>query len=46
MKLDVKEGEIAVSQEKYIDDLLKRFNMEECKSVRSPLSENTVWSRK
>ena len=37
MKIDVRESEIAVSQEKSIDDLLKRYNMEECKPVQSPL---------
>ena len=45
MKMDVREGEIVVSQEKYIDDLLKRFNMEECKLVQSPLPENTKFER-
>ena len=36
---------MAVSQEKYIDDLLKRFNMEECKPVQTPLPENTKFER-
>ena len=45
MKIDVTEGEIAVNQEKYFDDLLKRYNMEECKPVQSPLLENTKFER-
>ena len=45
MKIDVREGEIAVNQEKYTDDLLKRFNMAKCKPVQSPLPENTMFER-
>ena len=45
MKIDVRETEIAVNQEKYIDDLLKRFNMEEFKPVESPIPENTKFER-
>ena len=45
MKIDVREAEIAVYQEKYIDDLLKRFNMGECKPVESPLLGNTKFER-
>ena len=45
MKIDVREGEIAVNQEKYIVDLLKRYNMEECKPVQSPLPENIKFER-
>ena len=43
--MNYRETEIAVNQEKYIDDLLKRFNMEECKPVKSPLPENTKFER-
>ena len=39
--IDFREGEIAVNQEKYIDDHLKRFYIEECKPVQRPLPENT-----
>ena len=45
MKVDVRESEIAVSREKYIDDLLKRFIMEECKPVQSLLLGNTKFER-
>ena len=40
MKVDVR-GEKAASQEKYIDDLSIRLNMEECEPVQSPLPENS-----
>ena len=30
-------GEIFISQEKYIDDLLKKFQMDKCKSVSTPI---------
>lgn len=33
-------GETFISQEKYVVDLLKRFNMSECKSVVSPMAAN------
>ena len=42
MKIDVREGKIAVNQEKYIDELLKRFNVEECIPVQSPLPERSL----
>ena len=45
MTIDVIESEIAVSLEKYIDDLLKGFKMEECKPVQSPLQENSKFKR-
>ena len=45
MKRDVRESEVVVSQAKYIDDLLKRFNKKECKPVQSPLPENTKFER-
>lgn len=31
-------GGIIISQEKYVDDLLKNFHMENCKPVASPLT--------
>ena len=45
MKIDVREREIAVSQEKYNTGLLKRFKMEECKPLQSPLPKNTKIER-
>ena len=45
IKIDVREGEIAVNQEKYIGDLLKRFKVEECSPVQSPLPEHTKFER-
>jgi hypothetical protein len=35
----MKEG-IFISQEKYIKDLLKRFKMDECKSIKTPMPTN------
>ena len=32
--------EIFISQEKYTKDLLKRFNMDECKPIKTPMSSN------
>ena len=29
-----------ISQEKYTKDLLKRFNMDECKPIKTPISSN------
>ena len=45
IKIDLRESEIAVSQETFNDDLLKRFNMEECGPVLSPLPGNTKFER-
>ncbi|KAG6399857.1 hypothetical protein SASPL_141342 [Salvia splendens] len=33
-------GEIVISQEKYIEDLLKKFHMENCNPVFSPMATN------
>ncbi|XP_022865913.1 uncharacterized protein LOC111385730 [Olea europaea var. sylvestris] len=33
-------GEIFISQEKYTEDLLKKFHMENCKSVSTPMAAN------
>ena len=32
--------EIFISQEKYTNDLLKRFNMDECKPIKTPMPTN------
>ena len=32
--------EIFISQEKYIKDLLKRFKMDECKPIKTPMPSN------
>ena len=32
--------EIFISQEKYINDLLKRFKMDECKPIKTPMPTN------
>ena len=32
--------EIFISQEKYTNDLLKRFKMDECKPIKTPMSTN------
>ena len=32
--------EIFISQEKYTKDLLKRFNMDECKPIKIPMPSN------
>ena len=31
---------IFISQEKYINDLLKRFKMDKCKSIKTPMPTN------
>ena len=33
-------GEIFISQEKYLEDLLKRFQMNNCKPVATPMTFN------
>ena len=33
-------GEIFISQEKYLEDLLKRFQMNDCKPVSTPMAFN------
>lgn len=35
-----KEGEIFISQEKYTEDLLKRFKMSTCKAISTPMALN------
>ena len=35
----MREG-IFISQEKYTNDLLKRFNMDECKPIKTPMPSN------
>ena len=33
-------GEIFISQEKYVGDLLEKFHMEKCKPVATPMTLN------
>ena len=35
----MREG-IFISQEKYINDLIKRFEMDECKPIKTPMQSN------
>ena len=35
---------ISISQEQYIDNILKRFGMEDCKPIATPLDANTKFS--
>ena len=42
MKINCEPGKITVSQEKYIDEMLKKFGMTECKPVDTPMVEKTV----
>lgn len=44
MRISRDEHSIRLDQEQYIDQLLKRFNMDECKSVATPLAENFDFS--
>jgi len=38
VKQDLEAHTISLSQSHYVDELLKRFNMEECNPVKTPLS--------
>ena len=38
-------GEIFISQEKYADDILKKFNMSNCKSLSTPMAVNKKLSK-
>ena len=40
-----KEGTVSVDQEKYIKDILARFEMTECNSISTPLDPNQVLSK-
>uniref|UniRef100_A0AAV1VC26 Reverse transcriptase Ty1/copia-type domain-containing protein n=1 Tax=Peronospora matthiolae TaxID=2874970 RepID=A0AAV1VC26_9STRA len=35
--LDGEDGSVTMCQHRYVDDILKRFEMEECKAVASPV---------
>ena len=39
MKVDFYEKEVRISQKKYIDYLLEKFGMTDCRAVDTPLSE-------
>ena len=38
VKQDLKAHTISLSQSHYVDELLKRFNMEDCNPIKTPLS--------
>ena len=40
MRIKRDENSICLDQEQYIDQLLKKFNMQDCKSVGTPLADN------
>ena len=42
---DRKEGELWIDQENYINKILSRFNMEDCKSVLTPMDPNQKLSK-
>lgn len=39
--LDGQDGSVTMCQRRYVDDILKRFNMDECKAVVSPVDVST-----
>lgn len=41
-----KDGEIKLSQGKYIEDTLKKFNMEECKTTTTPIEPGLILEQK
>lgn len=44
-KQDLKKGTITMCQSKYTEDILKRFNMEDCKTIATPLDANSKLKR-
>lgn len=40
MKVTVNDKSITLDQEQYVDDLLLRFNMTDCKLVSTPMKNN------
>lgn len=40
VKFDTKNNVVTLSQEKYIDQILKKFNMSECKTANTPMEAN------
>ncbi|XP_048497962.1 uncharacterized mitochondrial protein AtMg00810-like [Beta vulgaris subsp. vulgaris] len=45
MQVKQSPGRIFLPQEKYVDDLLKKFNMSECKSLATPMTLNEKLSK-
>eukprot|EP00253_Pinus_taeda_P012873 PITA_12873 len=41
MEVWQKDGEVFVSQGKYVNEILRRFHMEKCKPMQTPLAVNT-----
>ncbi|KRX83269.1 Retrovirus-related Pol polyprotein from transposon TNT 1-94 [Trichinella sp. T6] len=42
---DVENGTLSIDQEQYIEELLHRFRMSDCKGVKTPLDPNQVLSK-
>jgi hypothetical protein len=40
VRFDKKKGIVTLSQKKYVDELLRKFNMFECKTVNTPMEAN------
>ena len=45
MQVKQRPGQIFISQEKYADDLLKKFNMQDCKPLATPMAMNKKLSK-
>ena len=45
MKFEFSDGIIEISQEKFIDNLLIKFGMSDCKSVSTPLAEKQKFTK-
>ena len=45
MQVKQRPGQIFISQEKYADDLLKKFNMQDCKPLAIPMAMNEKLSK-
>ena len=45
MQVQQKQNEIFVCQEKYAKEVLKKFNMEECKPTATPMNQNDKFCR-
>ena len=45
MQVKQRPRQIFISQEKYVDDLLKKFNMQDCKPLATPMAMNKKLSK-
>ena len=45
MKFEFSDGTIEISEEKFIDNLLIKFGMSDCKSVSTPLAEKQKFTK-